>query len=151
MSAIRRWSGVIALEGILSVDDRFVEADALTFDGPRPLLRYAADDTEYARAETLGTIDSIERVGRQVRAHGDLVEGATLAVGDVLALGGGGFQWKTDGDVTVVTAGRISYVAALAPGERSAWADCRVLTVTEHSGQHLQGCVTCYRAVEASA
>lgn len=58
---MRRWRGVIAVEGRVSEDGRLVEPMALAWDGPLPLY-YGGTHPEQWSTPIIGTVEHIERV-----------------------------------------------------------------------------------------
>ncbi len=74
---VARWSGVIAVEGLMTGDGRLIEAGALRWDGvlPLPLRWDREDDGAHLGAVVVGLIETVERRGGEIFATGfvDLV------------------------------------------------------------------------------
>lgn len=117
-----RWSGVIALEGVetMNGDGRFIKPDALEWELPRLLVQYPdpSDGMDWSQAEVIGSVDSIERDGKYIRASGTLDKKPQHR-----GLEMGLYQWVGDYDdgTLVTTSAHVHYVAV---GERPVWGDC---------------------------
>lgn len=74
---VARWSGVIAVEGLMTGDGRLIEAGALRWDGvlPLPLRWDREDDGAHLGAVVVGLIETVKRRGGEIFATGfvDLV------------------------------------------------------------------------------
>lgn len=56
------WSGIIAFEGVLTGDGRYIMPGALTWTTPMPLRYVQKDIGEHDGAEVIGLITSVERL-----------------------------------------------------------------------------------------
>lgn len=61
---MKRWRGIIAIEGRLTEDGRYIERDALTWETPLPLCRPNAREDESWSTPIIGSVESIERIDK---------------------------------------------------------------------------------------
>jgi hypothetical protein len=116
--------GVIAIEGITTGDGRKIERGALTWeDGPWPLV-FDREEMDHSGA-TVGTINTIERVGKEIRGTGALSDSTdpetqmlVARAAELFSEGAVGVSVSLDdvvdeerGNIVVTTAGRIRSVA----------------------------------------
>ena len=63
MGTLNRWKGPIGFENVPTGDNRFIETDALRWDGLPVPLRYTAEDVgAHDGAQVVGHIETIERI-----------------------------------------------------------------------------------------
>lgn len=126
--------GVIAFEGVTTGDGRRIEPGALTWDeGPWPLV-FDREEMDHSGA-TIGTINSIRRVGKEVRASAALSDSEdpdtallVTRARELLEEGAVGVSVSLD-DVEQVAVG--SDGKEIDPESEEAWNDPDVVWVTK--------------------
>lgn len=112
------WAGTVAVEGVRSIDGRFIAPGALTWPARSPIPLMLGE-------QIVGVVTSFARVGPRIQASGTA---HALAVGDGLAAFVSSAETieGVDGGVRLL-AGRITAVHL----DRPAWNHCRVVEVRE--------------------